>query len=170
MSVDPARFRTGKLLVCLLAISVSACTATIERKRKSDVHARIVGSDSRGLIIEDSDGVRRRVPGAEIEDIDHPGNVLMVVGMVFAGLALAAADSQNPRDRAESEGLAVIGLGFIVGGAIPYFRSTGAAEAFTPDDSSASRLPEAEEAAPVRPKAKPKAPAKPSKKKRSPVP
>ena len=120
--------------------AADGCTASIERRRGPDVDARIVGSDRDGIVIETQAGRRARISGSEIKKIDHPGNVLMTVGAVVAGLAILSAESQNPSDRAGADGLGVIGLSLFLGGAILYFRSVGAAGEFDPAGVS-SRAP-----------------------------
>ena len=152
--------RTQRVLPTLLTVvvAISGCTASIERRRAPDIDARIVGSDRSGIVVETDRGERRRIPGSEIKEIDHPGNVLMTVGAIFAGLALLSAESQNPNDRAEADGLAVVGLSLFVGGAIPYFRSTGASGEFDPAD-----IPAVDTSRPVRedtPATRPKNPKK----------
>ena len=133
--ISAAAWRVG--ISGLVALQV-ACTATIERRKSPDIDARIIGSDSRSLTVEGKNGRSVRVPGTDVVDIDHPGNVLIVVGAVFGALALAAADSSNPGDRAGADGVAVVGLGLMLGGAIPYFRSVGAAGAFDPASVNSS--------------------------------
>lgn len=116
-------------LALILASGAAACTATIERRHLPEIEARIVSSDRDSVVIEE-DGKLFRVAGSDITDIDHPGSALVVVGVVVGGLALLMADSGNLGDRANADGMAVIGLGLALGGAIPWFRSTGAAEGF----------------------------------------
>jgi len=133
--ISAAAWRVG--IFGLVALQV-ACTATIERRKSPDIDARIIGSDSRSLTVEGKNGRSVRVPGTDVVDIDHPGNVLIVVGAVFGALALAAAESSNPGDRAGADGAAIVGLGLMLGGAIPYFRSVGAAGAFDPASVNSS--------------------------------
>ena len=95
--ISAAAWRVG--ISGLVALQV-ACTATIERRKSPDIDARIIGSDSRSLTVEGKNGRSVRVPGTDVVDIDHPGNVLIVLGAVFGALALAAADSSNPGPKA----------------------------------------------------------------------
>lgn len=88
------------LITAAVAMSVAACMCSIERKRGADIDARIVSSDWRGVVIEDGNGRRRRVPGEQISDIDHPGNVLMLIGAILGVSALAAMDSGESQQTA----------------------------------------------------------------------
>ena len=76
---------------------------------------------------------RFRVPGEDIKEIDHPGNTVLIAGVVVGGFALLMAESNSLADRANADGVAVIGLGLALGGAIPWFRSTGAASGYEDD-------------------------------------
>jgi hypothetical protein len=116
----------------LILLSLAGCTATIERRGKPEVEGRIISSDRRFVVVE-VDERRYRVPGNEIKDIDHPGNGLLVAGVVFGGLALLMAESTALEDRANADGMAIIGLGLALGGAIPWVRSTGAADGYEDD-------------------------------------
>jgi hypothetical protein len=63
---------------------------------------RIVRSDEGALYIErDGTGETVSVPRAEVHDVDHPGNVLMVVGGILLGLwAFRMTDSRFRQDLA----------------------------------------------------------------------
>ena len=117
--------------LCLLSLALG-CTATIHRRGKPEVDGRIVSSDRRSVTVE-IDERRFRVPGEDIKEIDHPGNTVLIAGVVVGGFALLMAESNSLADRANADGVAVIGLGLALGGAIPWFRSTGAASGYEDD-------------------------------------
>ncbi len=121
----------------MLVVVLSGCgtTATITSYHRS-VEARIEKGDAENLVAVTDWGHREIIPRREIYDIDHPGNVLAVVGGVFAGtglLELAVAGSQCFSRRgagicAAPATLFVIGAPMLVWGLWSWLRSREAAE------------------------------------------
>ncbi len=120
---------TRYLWVALLA---SACTATIHRRTQEDVEGYLVASDSESVTVE-IDGQLLQIPGDQIREINHPGDGLMLAGAILGGLALLATNSSGLGNEAASQYFGMIGLSLFVGGAVPWFQSTGAAEGFEAD-------------------------------------
>ncbi|MBI3185947.1 MAG: hypothetical protein HYZ28_27745 [Myxococcales bacterium] len=96
------------------------------------VEAVIEDSDEEGIYVR-TGSQRFFIPGEQVDDIDHPGNVLMVIGGAALGAAtlgviIAASD---PSERQAGTFMAgtygAIGLGFLIGGGIPWALSRGAA-------------------------------------------
>jgi hypothetical protein len=93
----------GRGLTCsVLLVSFSACatTATIHRVDSADNEAEIVSSDAEALIIRGSNGRLYRLDRDRVSDVDHPGNVDMVVGGILlgvVGLILASLPSNEQR-------------------------------------------------------------------------
>lgn len=119
--------------ICVACLLCCSCTATIERVRQPNLEARIVRSDEGAVfVVSDSRDVYR-VPAETIADIDHPGNVLMVVGAGLAvvtamSLALAAGADGGKEALYTISGIyGATAAGLFAGGLIPYLRSTRAA-------------------------------------------
>jgi hypothetical protein len=118
-------------------IVFAACSATITRTQGPAYDARITGSDADSLRVRDRKGNDFVIPREDVRDIDHPGNVLGIIGIVIAGLygretINAHDDFIFSADEARAIGLIgmSIGIGLALGGLIPYARSKRAAEAF----------------------------------------
>lgn len=119
--------------LCATCLVLSSCTATIERVRQPNLEARIVRSDEGAVyVISDSRDVYR-VPAETVADIDHPGNVLISVGGAIAGFAIlsfalaAQADGGKEALYTMTGIFGTAGAGLLLGGLIPYLRSTRAA-------------------------------------------
>ncbi len=136
--------------VALLQLACVGCAATIHRH--GDVpsyEAELADSNASSLILKLDDKRFFSVPVEEVRDIDHPGNVMMVIGGALGGLCLllggvASVDATLRRDLPPM--LAVYGgasLGLLLGGAIPYLKSLSAASRLRPPTP-----PPAEERAP----------------------
>ncbi len=133
------------LAAALVAALTSACsqTATITRQRGPAYEAKITRSDPTGLYVLGDDGREYRVPAEEVRDIDHPGNVLVVLGGVslgFAGLlALPATGSNANTDGPDTSGVqmaaamyGILGVAFLVPGLITWISSKNAAANLRP--------------------------------------
>ena len=74
----------------LIGALVSGCgtTATIHRWGAPALEAEIVDADAAKVYVSDGTGRRYRVARKDVADVDHPGNVLLMVGV--AVLALGA--------------------------------------------------------------------------------
>lgn len=123
----------------LISILLVGCAATIEREHAPSIYAPIVGSDEQALYVV-SDNQTFKIDGRAIRDIDHPGNVLMVIGGTLLGMAaLVLAVPARPGTelgRNISAGFyGSAGLGLLVGGALPYFISRSQAAALGDSDT-----------------------------------
>lgn len=122
----------------LLATVLCSCAATIERRGAPTIDAPIVGSDLNTINVKSKDGSVATIDGREIIEIDHPGNVLMTVGLGYAGwtlfkiVILSAMKGKEDAIINAVEYDMSIGLGLAIAGAIPYFLSLSAAQAFDP--------------------------------------
>ncbi|MBL8923603.1 MAG: hypothetical protein JNJ54_32410 [Myxococcaceae bacterium] len=77
--------RGAPVFVVLVAVSGCAATATITTRDGRQTEAFITGGDQRHLLLQSQYGVDTVVKRADIGDIDHPGNVLAVVGGILGG-------------------------------------------------------------------------------------
>jgi len=123
-----------RLLLAAAALHLSACSseATIRRRDGALVDARIVASDPDALFLAGPAGPTR-LPRADVDDIDHPGNVLVVAGLsvLLVGAQIIASEHQTGAGAASvavTTGLP--GLAMITWGATTYLRSNGAAARF----------------------------------------
>ena len=142
----------------LVALLLTGCstTATIHRQAGPAYEATIVDSDRDSLYVLGDDGREYVVPAEQVRDVDHPGNVLVVVGGITLGVAglTAIAMSNNDRGSSSSTDWAVpalygaIGLGLLVPGLTTWARSTGAATNVMP---RRGMIPREAEPVPVRP-------------------
>jgi hypothetical protein len=76
--------RQGALVLFLLG-SGCAATATVTTRDGRQTEAFITGGDQRHLLLQSQYGVESVVKRADVGDIDHPGNVLAVVGGILGG-------------------------------------------------------------------------------------
>jgi hypothetical protein len=125
----------GAALAGALCLSASGCTATLQRRGAPRIEAVIESSDEQGLQVRVKNR-SYRVAGEQLEDIDHPGNVLMVLGGVALGMAafsLAIFSAAGaPPEFLISTGVVYggTGVGLLVGGGIPWTLSRRAAMAY----------------------------------------
>lgn len=133
--------RTFAALACLTACS----TATLERAGLPNLEARIVASDVRHVYVLSDDGQTFAVPRRTLRDIDHPGNVLIAVGMglvAFAGLTYTGSDApENQGGRGVANLFLLAGVPMLLGGLIPWLQSSRAAANFGPDPAEPRALP-----------------------------
>ncbi len=75
------------LVPVVLFVMASSCstTATVLTRDKKTVEAEIIGGDRDVLLLRNPYGLESVVRRTEVRDIDHPGNVLALVGGLFAG-------------------------------------------------------------------------------------
>ncbi len=116
----------------VVALSLVGCSATVHRIGQPNLEAEIHHGDSEALWVFDDSGKLHKVPGETIGEIDHPGNVLAIIGGVLLGSTLMALAASTRAEREEDSPIFVmqgsIGLGLFVGGLIPYVMSTVAAQ------------------------------------------
>jgi hypothetical protein len=142
----------GIAIVTAVAFAGCGTTATIHRQNGPAYEAEILSSDARSLHIRGDDNRTYAVPGAEISDVDHPGNPLIVAGGVLAGIAglamLGINGDQNSTPQERRDGMLVIGLIYgvpgllmMLAGSVPYYRSKRGASEFENAATSSFALP-----------------------------
>ncbi len=85
MSAHPVLARTLLLAVSSLALSGCHATATVSLMKGNSVEARIMGGDRERLWLRSEAGADLYVPRRDVRDIDHPGNVLALIGGLIGG-------------------------------------------------------------------------------------
>jgi hypothetical protein len=147
----PHRVIAAVVLVCFGAC---ANTATIGRTDGPDNEAFIDRSDAQALYVRGSNGQIYRLPRRSVGDIDHPGNVLLVVGaslVAALGLILASTPDADRSDFARP--LAAIygipGAVMMAVGGFSYWRSVQAAAPFAEAATPAQAVPPADVPAPT---------------------
>ncbi len=86
----PAVITPRAVLAALTAVAVSACstTATIHTSR-SVFEGDIVESDASHVLVRTASGRDVRIRRSEIAEVDHPGNVHLLLGVLLAGYGIA---------------------------------------------------------------------------------
>lgn len=108
-----------------LVFALGGCNpnALIVRRNGPPLEARVISSDPDTITVETPDGQTQQLRRSDIEDIDHPGNVAMalglpntVVGSLFGVITIfmlpAAIEQGWPEDTQERLGAAPVALGF----------------------------------------------------------
>ena len=128
---------TARILASTVVIAFSGCatTATIGRTDGPDSEAEIIRSNEEALFVRGSNGQIYRLERSTVSDIDHPGNVVMVVGASLIGMLGLLLAAMNPTERRGAVGPLTIGYGlpglFLLGlGGNRYNQSVTAARAF----------------------------------------
>jgi hypothetical protein len=77
-------------LLALVTGSALGCTstATFLTRTRGNLEARIVGGDRQSLLVQSESGAETVLDRADVVDIDHPGNVVALVGGLVAGSGL----------------------------------------------------------------------------------
>lgn len=143
--------------LCALLTSACSTTATISRNRGPAYEAKITRSEPDALYVLGDDGREYRVPAEEVREIDHPGNVLALLGGISLGIALLVAatpvdtndfdaDDQRENKFVAASVYGLLGVGLFVPGLAIWMRSHGAASALRP--AAAGLPPEAYPAEP----------------------
>lgn len=150
-----------------LALALGGCNpnALILRRDAPPLEGRVLSSDPEIIVVETPDGRTVELRRSEIEDIDHPGNVAMalglpntVVGSLFGVITIfmlpAAFEQGWPENTEERLGAAPVALGFgliaaanlavglppFLWGSEAWFTSTGNAQPTPRQPSGVSRL------------------------------
>jgi hypothetical protein len=76
-------------VVLLTLLCGCSTTATISRINGTQLHGEIQRGDQDTLVVETNAGNTLRIPKSEISDIDHPGNVVGVIGGIVSAYGLA---------------------------------------------------------------------------------
>ena len=142
----PSRFVAAVALITLACFGGCASTATIERTDGPDNEARLVGSDAGAVYVRARSGQTYRIGRESISDIDHPGNVEILIGGLMIGFVSAlAVDVYEDGDRDAVLPLALIyggpALALIISGLHRYIRSVQAAQAFESAEVPVHTLP-----------------------------
>ncbi len=130
------RASPGPLVAALVALVAPACstTAAIRRNSGPNYEASIVRSDADAIYVRGGNGALYRVPRADVAEIDHPGNGLLVTGLASLafGAIIMAGGLDADRDDRRTVGLVygVPGLTMALVGGVLYSGSTAAARAF----------------------------------------
>jgi hypothetical protein len=131
-------------LASVLALTLScSTTATIQRVDGPDNEATIEHSDGHALYVRGSNGQLYRIPRRSVGEIDHPGNVNLIIGAalgVMTTLIVISARNAGQKEAAGSLGV-VYGApagGLLISGGYFYLRSKDAARAFEEGDNSIS--------------------------------
>lgn len=76
------------LLLGLLATTSCSTTATFLTRSRGNAEARIIGGDRQRLLLQLESGAELVVDRTDVVDIDHPGNVVALLGgiVTFSGV------------------------------------------------------------------------------------
>jgi hypothetical protein len=133
-----------RLVAAVVIVCFGACssTATIVRTDGPDSEAEIVSSDARAIYVRGHNGQTYRIGRESISDIDHPGNVEMIIGGALLGfLAFGVAISSDNATRREDLPALVFaygvpGLTMLMSGLFHYIPSVRATSAFQSADTT----------------------------------
>lgn len=75
----------------LISLLLTSCTtsATFTFRTERPLEATIVGGDNNLLLVRTESGYEQTVERGEVVDIDHPGNVVALVGAILTGSGVA---------------------------------------------------------------------------------
>jgi len=141
------RSRGRSAIAALALISYAGCagTATIVRTDSPNNEAEIVRSDPTTLYVAGANGRVYRLGHESVRDIDHPGNVEILIGGILFGIggAYFAGGLVKPSLDYRTVGLvyAVPGLILILTGLYKYLPSIRAARAFEQAPSTIAPRP-----------------------------
>jgi hypothetical protein len=68
-----------RLLALCVALALCGCTATISRINQPSIEEKILSSEPDALFVSGA-STPYRIESKEIRDIDHPGNVVAIIG------------------------------------------------------------------------------------------
>jgi hypothetical protein len=106
--------------VCVALFAFTACsnTATITRRSGPNFEASIEDSDSESVYVRSGNGALYRVPRNDIVDIDHPGNVDLIIGAILVGVTPAVAVDAAGESATNRVGMATAAVLFGLAGII----------------------------------------------------
>ena len=150
--------RAAYCCILLLAGSSAGCStaATISRYSGPDIDGRITGGGPDAIVVEDDSGISYAIPRRDVREIDHPGNVVAILGGVQAAYGVLniavglsrCRDDANFASEAEQSGFCtgiflpvVVGASMMVWGLIVHQRSSGAAKDTSLPPSMTQALP-----------------------------
>jgi len=145
---------TAVVAIATLVSAGCASSANIYRPDGPPVGATIYESDASNLYVQDRNGNRAALDQYHVSDVDHPGNVVFMIGLPFlvigAGMLAALKSGEDARHTEPGGGDGFIALGYmmayisaiggggmVAGGGLSWLRSKRAAHKF-----EASRPPE----------------------------
>ena len=145
-------FRKTVAALVLCVFAGCSTTATISQVSGPDFEVRILDSDSKALHVRDEDGREYPIPGEYVTDIDHPGNVNLLIGLglVATSIPLMVGDlvqqSRDSKQGSDWSGMGLVvgiptlitGLAFAIPAWLRYRHSKHAAQAF---EDANPRLP-----------------------------
>jgi hypothetical protein len=101
------RSMRGLLAACLV-VSVTACTttATITQRSGPPIEGSIRYGTTDYVVVEPRDGNPQKIPRSDIDDIDHPGNVHLLVGGIVLGYGTILIGSGLDDCQKDAENLA----------------------------------------------------------------
>jgi hypothetical protein len=156
-------------LLALILLCSCASTATLTTTRGT-VEATILGGDDESLLVINEAGAKKRVPRDQVQDIDHPGNVVATIfgpaGALFGIETIAFAigpcrtdlpgGGTGPSFCVIAGGIAAVSLGLAAWGLYTWITSRNAVTHGLPaDEGPMSKyplaFPGAEPAAPLPP-------------------
>jgi hypothetical protein len=135
------------LLTGLCGCSTAAKLSLIEG---GQVEARIQRSDPDNLVVETETGAEVPIPRSEVSDIDHPGNVVAVIGGVLTAygvnviVAKVGTCGEQKMPGAACVGTfwpAAVGASMLTWGLVTWVRSTRATDKSVSHDSGKVPLP-----------------------------
>ena len=142
---------TGLTVAAGLALAGAGCstTATIHRSNGPCLESRIVDGDPGALFVQSENGLVYRVDRRTVGDIDHPGNVHLIVGalsLAASAFALGASFDNDQTDRQGMRAVAAIyggiGLPLALWGGYAFMRSRQADEGRGPRPALVMAVPE----------------------------
>ena len=160
--MPPSRARLARPIIGLVLLTfLGACvsTATIRRRSGPTIEACIDRSDQDKVYVSATDGKHYAVDRSDIVDMDHPGNVVMTTGLVYASIGLLmlvsgimSRRSSDPQGSGEDRFVGGImmwmggmslagGLPLAVGGAFQWMESRDALVPQVPTQAARDSLP-----------------------------
>jgi hypothetical protein len=158
-------------MATLVCFAGCAPTATIVRNDSPNNEAEILHSDERAIYVAGAEGQTYRIGRENVVDIDHPGNVELVVGgilLAFGGaLVIGGVHDHDMGQRTAGAIYGAPGLLLLGTGLYRYITSKSAASAFEnvehpPPPLGPPRLPPPMMPAPYPPVVPPPAPQPPA--------
>jgi hypothetical protein len=152
MRAPMLRRRGLTIAAASLALAGIGCstTATIHRSNGPSLESRIVDGDPGALFVQSDNGLVYRVDRRTVADIDHPGNVHLIIGglcLAASAALLSSSFTENERSdregtRAAAAGYAVFGVPLALWGGFVYSRSRWSDEGRDPRPALVMAAPE----------------------------
>jgi hypothetical protein len=141
--LDDKSLRLDRRLIygASVLVLLGGCTATIVRSPKDGgpIDGKIVGNSATKVYVLTPSGEEIGVPRAEIQEVDHPGNVIAIVGALLTvyglyniSVGLPKCDEKGTAFCAGVLAPTVVGLPLMIGGLSVYVGSVSAAKGSAP--------------------------------------